>query len=157
LKRGIISSDYTDYRLGNLSPMYEPIIFAMRPYKKTVTDCILENGLGGFRGMSGSIPSNIFSCTVNRCNQYHVAEKPVKLIEQFIQLLSVRENHVILDFTMGSGTTGVACQNLNRHFIGIEKDARYFDIACNRLGVANSYKNSGESENKSIKGVNNQA
>ena len=39
----------------------------------------------------------------------------------------------VLDFTMGSGTTGVACKRLNRDFIGIEKDADYFDIACKRI------------------------
>ena len=43
------------------------------------------------------------------------------------------ENELVLDFTMGSGTTGVACVNLNRDFIGIELDDKYFDIAKNRI------------------------
>jgi site-specific DNA-methyltransferase (adenine-specific) len=43
------------------------------------------------------------------------------------------ENETVLDFTMGSGTTGVACVNLNRNFIGIEQDANYFDIATDRI------------------------
>jgi site-specific DNA-methyltransferase (adenine-specific) len=43
------------------------------------------------------------------------------------------EGETVLDFTMGSGTTGVACANLNRNFIGIEKDENYFKIACSRL------------------------
>jgi site-specific DNA-methyltransferase (adenine-specific) len=43
------------------------------------------------------------------------------------------ENDTVLDFTMGSGSTGVACKNLNRNFIGIEKDKQYFDIAKNRI------------------------
>ena len=45
------------------------------------------------------------------------------------------ENETVLDFTFGSGTTGVACMNTNRKFIGIEKDAGYFEIAKQRLGV----------------------
>ena len=43
------------------------------------------------------------------------------------------ENETVLDFTMGSGTTGVACKNLNRNFIGIELDERYFNIAKERI------------------------
>lgn len=45
------------------------------------------------------------------------------------------EGETVLDFTMGSGTTGVACKNLNRNFIGIELDRTYFDIAQKRIGV----------------------
>ena len=43
------------------------------------------------------------------------------------------ENEIILDFTMGSGSTGVACMNTNRKFIGIELEENYFDIAVNRI------------------------
>ena len=45
-------------------------------------------------------------------------------------------NHVVLDPFMGSGTTGVACMNLGRKFIGIERERRYFDIACERIARA---------------------
>ena len=43
------------------------------------------------------------------------------------------ENETVLDFTMGSGTTGVACTNTNRKFIGIERDDKYFDISVKRI------------------------
>lgn len=46
---------------------------------------------------------------------------------------SSKENDTVLDFTMGSGSTGVACKNLNRNFIGIEKDEKYFEIAKKRI------------------------
>ena len=49
------------------------------------------------------------------------------------------ENETVLDFTMGSGSTGVACYNANRNFIGIEKDENYFNIAQNRI-EENKYK-----------------
>jgi len=71
----------------------------------------------------------------------HPTQKPVTLMEYLIKTYT-KEGETVLDFTMGSGTTGVACQNLNRRFIGIEKDENYFNIACERL------------ENNCTKGVN---
>ena len=130
-----IDKKYLNYRLGNLAPMYEPIIFAMKPYKKTLTDCVIENDIGGFNDINGKIPSNIIECDVNKVNLYHETEKPIELIEYLIKLFSINENHVILDFTMGSGTTGVACKNLNRSFIGIELNKKYFEIAKTRIEV----------------------
>ena len=65
----------------------------------------------------------------------HVTPKPVDLIENIISHSS-NENDVVLDCFMGSGTTGVACKNLNRNFVGIEKDETYFNIAKERIGNA---------------------
>jgi DNA modification methylase len=62
----------------------------------------------------------------------HPTMKPLKLMEYLIETSS-KPNDTILDFTMGSGSTGVACKNLNRKFIGIEKDANYFEIAKRRI------------------------
>ena len=62
----------------------------------------------------------------------HPTQKSLKLMEELIKIHS-NENQVILDCFMGSGTTGVACKNLNRKFIGIEKDVNYFDIAKGRI------------------------
>ncbi len=62
----------------------------------------------------------------------HPTQKPVVLMEYLIKTYT-NEGETVLDFTMGSGTTGVACKNLNRNFIGIELDEDYFDIAVNRI------------------------
>ena len=62
----------------------------------------------------------------------HPTQKPVALMEYLIKTYT-NEGDTVLDFTMGSGTTGVACRNLNRKFIGIEKDAKYFKIAVKRM------------------------
>jgi site-specific DNA-methyltransferase (adenine-specific) len=62
----------------------------------------------------------------------HPTQKPVELLEYLIKTYS-NENETVLDFTMGSGSTGVACLNTNRKFIGIEKDEKYFNIAKERL------------------------
>lgn len=68
-------------------------------------------------------------------NTVHPTQKPVALMEYLIKTYT-NENDVVLDFTMGSGTTGVACINLNRRFIGIEKDASYFNLAKTRITKA---------------------
>lgn len=62
----------------------------------------------------------------------HPSQKPVQLLRELIEL-STKENDVVLDPFMGSGSTGVACLNTNRNFIGIELDKRYFDIAKQRI------------------------
>jgi site-specific DNA-methyltransferase (adenine-specific) len=63
----------------------------------------------------------------------HPTQKPVSLLEYLVKTYT-NENETVLDFTMGSGTTGVACKNLNRNFIGIELDKNYFNIAKERIG-----------------------
>ena len=62
----------------------------------------------------------------------HPTQKPVALLEYLIKTYTL-ENETVLDFTMGSGSTGLACKNLNRKFIGIEKDKKYFEIAKYRI------------------------
>lgn len=64
--------------------------------------------------------------------KYHITEKPLNFIEKLL-LNSSKENDIVLDPFMGSATTGIACINTNRKFIGIEKDDRYFKIATNRV------------------------
>ena len=68
---------------------------------------------------------------------YHPTQKPINLLEWLIKTYT-NEGDLVLDFTMGSGSTGVACMNLNRKFIGIEIDEKYFDIANERMRVASA-------------------
>lgn len=65
-------------------------------------------------------------------SKLHPTEKPTSLIEGLIKLLS-KEGETVIDPFMGSGSTGVACINTNRKFIGIEKDAKYFEVATTRI------------------------
>lgn len=67
-----------------------------------------------------------------RKGRLHPTQKPVALLEYLIKTYT-NKNETVLDFTMGSGTTGVACKNLNRNFIGIELDENYFNIAKERI------------------------
>ena len=62
----------------------------------------------------------------------HPTQKPVALLEYLVRTYT-NEGDTVLDFTMGSGTTGVACKKLNRNFVGIEKDPAYFEIAKRRI------------------------
>lgn len=76
-------------------------------------------------------PTNVL--TFNKVNKtIHPTQKPVDLLEYLIKTYT-NENMTVLDNTMGSGSTGVACKNLNRNFIGIEKDPDYFKLAKERL------------------------
>lgn len=68
----------------------------------------------------------------NEIHKVHPTQKPVKLLEYLIETYT-KENDVVLDNCMGSGSTGVACNHLNRAFIGIEKDESFFEIAENRI------------------------
>jgi site-specific DNA-methyltransferase (adenine-specific) len=62
----------------------------------------------------------------------HPTQKPVALLEDLVKTYT-NEGETVLDFTMGSGTTGVAAKNLTRNFIGIEMDDKYFEIAKERI------------------------
>jgi DNA modification methylase len=62
----------------------------------------------------------------------HPTQKPVSLLEYFIKTYT-NEGYLVLDNCMGSGSTGVACKNLNRNFIGMEKEKKYFDISVERI------------------------
>lgn len=81
-------------------------------------------------------PSDIleFNVVPNRKGKLHPTQKPVELLEYLVKTYS-NKNDIILDPTMGSGSTGVAALSMNRRFIGIEKDEKYFLIAKNRLQI----------------------
>ena len=64
--------------------------------------------------------------------KYHPTQKPIELLEYLIKTYT-NEGEIVLDFTMGSGSTGVACKNLNKKFIGIELNEEYYNISINRI------------------------
>ena len=83
-------------------------------------------------------PSTVMKFSNKNNGAVHPTQKPVDLLEYLIKTYT-NENELVLDFTMGSGSTGVACMNTNRKFIGIELDEDYFNIAKDR--IENSIKN----------------
>ena len=79
----------------------------------------------------------------------HPTQKPVALMEYLIKTYT-NEGETVLDFTMGSGTTGVACVNTGRNFIGIELDDKYFDIAKGRIAEAEGSRGLPEASKKTL-------
>ena len=76
-----------------------------------------------------------FKACHNMTGKIHPTQKPVALMEYLIKTYTI-EGETVLDFTMGSGSTAIACLNTNRNFIGIEKDDKYFEIAEKRIKEA---------------------
>ena len=77
-------------------------------------------------------PHQLLKVSRDNGKSVHPTQKPVALMEYLIKTYT-NENETVLDFTMGSGSTGVACKNTNRNFIGIEMDDKYFNIAKDRI------------------------
>jgi site-specific DNA-methyltransferase (adenine-specific) len=88
----------------------------------------------GYENKSERYPISILKYNNPNTAGMHPTQKPVALLEYLVKTYT-NENETVLDFTMGSGTTGVACKNLNRNFIGIELDDKYFEIAKSRIGT----------------------
>lgn len=91
----------------------------------------------GFDKKGGTVssqryPNSIIEFNTDKRNNEHPTQKPVELLEYLIKTYT-NEGMTVFDATMGSGSTGVACKNTNRNFIGIEKDDKYFEIAEKRI------------------------
>ena len=90
-------------------------------------------------GETDRFPRSVITFSSDKQTCYlHPTQKPVALLEYLIKTYS-NENDTILDNCMGSGSTGVACVNTNRNFIGIELDTNYFNIAKERINNARTY------------------
>jgi site-specific DNA-methyltransferase (adenine-specific) len=109
--------------------------------KKVKQNCVKENDNGCYgtsrpykTEYTPRLPLSVleFDGINNAKKRYHTTEKPVDLLEWIIRYYS-NEGDTILDPTMGSGSTGVACLNLKRKFIGIEMDKDIFDVAVGRI------------------------
>lgn len=123
---------------------YNPQMLPGTPYKATQRarkPCSIIRqplpGLAGPRFNKGErFPLTIIRFNKNAANKTkHATEKPLDLIEWLVKTYS-DEGGTVLDFCMGSGTTGVACKRLGRDFIGIEKDKGIFDAAAERINGA---------------------
>lgn len=123
-------------------PKYFPQKEEGRPYvKKAITDG--DGGCYGKFSRTGTTnvnegnryPRSVIKFSNPNNNSLHKTQKPVELLEWLIKTYT-SEGEIVLDNCMGSGSTGVACLNTNRDFIGIELDEGYFEIAQNRIKEA---------------------
>ena len=128
---------------GSKTPMvYIPQHTKGKPFDKGINHKQLKTLSGGNtkpfknKNINGDRkPRSVFymSCDSDKKQRgLHPTQKPVALMEYLIKTYT-NENEMVLDFTMGSGTTGLACKNLNRNFVGIESDDKYFNIAKDRI------------------------
>jgi len=147
-RRGDVQAaeDWEGWRVGNLRPLFEPILWFTKPYKigTTIADNALSHGVGAYNQEAFirycQSPDNVIDLGFKSKERgHHPTQKPVALMKALIEL-TTKEGQTILDPFMGSGTTGVACRNTGRKFIGIERDPGYFAIAEQRINGANDNK-----------------
>lgn len=133
------------WKVGNLRPLFEPILWFMKPYPQgsTLTDNILQYNVGAYNEValrrnqylnSGlEISANILKTEAfDEDRGLHDAQKPIKILQTLIELTTLEEQ-VVLDPFMGSGSTPIAAIRSNRKYIGFERDEKYFNIASNRI------------------------
>ena len=124
---------------GKSAAYYEPQMQIGTPYKRKYTPNKVNNLGFGIEGVQTDNKGTRHPTTIldfpqkwRRQDQLHPTQKPVELME-FLVKSYCPKNGIVLDFTMGSGSTGVACMNTERDFIGIEIDENYFNIAKTRI------------------------
>lgn len=140
-RRGLTEAaeKWDGWRLGNLAPIWEPVVWFIKPYKigGTITDNILENEVGAMNIdaclLNGVSPTNLLEFGFQKEEErIHEAQKPLDLIEYLIKLTTL-EGQTVLDPFMGSGTTALAAKRLGRHFIGFEANAHFWEASLTRL------------------------
>jgi site-specific DNA-methyltransferase (adenine-specific) len=142
-RRGDTRSEETwqGWRVGNLRPLYEPILWFTKPYTigTTIADNLLEHGVGAFNEAAlikyTGRPDNVLEIGFNPGEGgLHPTQKPVRLMEALINL-TTQPGQFVLDPFAGSGSTLIAARNLHRKFAGIELDAKHVATCRMRLST----------------------
>lgn len=135
----LASKDWNGWRVGNLQPTFEPIMWFTKPYKigTTIADNALTHGVGAFNQNAYlryiEKPENVISAHFEKGETgFHPTQKPIRLMQALIEL-TTKPNQLVLDPFSGSGSTLVAAKNLNRLYIGIEVNPEYVKITERRL------------------------
>lgn len=135
----VSSEEWGGWRVGNLRPSFEPILWFTKPYQigTTIADNALSYGVGPFNEEEFlryvRRPDNMLDCAFSPGEAgLHPTQKPVKLMQALIAL-TTRPDQLVLDPFAGSGSTAVAARNLGRHFIAYEINAEYAAICRKRL------------------------
>ena len=130
----------SEWRVGNLRPVFEPILWFTKPYKQggTIADNMLKHGVGAYnlekwQTFSEKGDNYIEIPNLSSDRGLHPTQKPLVLMKALIEL-TTQENQIVLDPFSGSGTTLVAAKELNRHYLGFEIDKDYYNTSLNRLG-----------------------
>jgi site-specific DNA-methyltransferase (adenine-specific) len=133
------SEEWEGWRVGNLRPIYEPVLWFVKPYPigTTIADNVLTHGVGAFNEKAfvacEKSPDNVLRSGFTRNETgHHVTQKPVELLRALIEL-TTREDQIVLDPFCGSGSTLVAARNVRRHYMGFELNADYVKTSRRRL------------------------
>ncbi len=133
------SARWKGWRVGNLRPTYEPILWFIKPYKvgTTIADNVLRHGVGAYCQDAflayTKKPENVLQATLSAAEAgSHPTQKPLHLLKALIALTTC-ENQLVLDPFAGSGSTLVAAQSLNRRYLGFEAQQKYVTICKQRL------------------------
>ncbi|MBI4184236.1 MAG: site-specific DNA-methyltransferase, partial [Proteobacteria bacterium] len=120
------AAEWEGWRVGNLRPTFEPILWFTKPYKigTTIADNVLSYGVGAHNEPAFAKyverPDNVISCGLSdNEGGLHPTQKPIRLMQALIEL-TTKPEHIVLDPFAGSGSTLVAAKLLKRQFIGIE-------------------------------------
>lgn len=133
------AKQWDGWRVGNLRPTFEPILWFVKPYTigTTIADNVLTHGVGAFNEEAfvryERVPDNILRSGFGKGEGgRHVAQKPVKLLRALIELTTL-PGQLVLDPFCGSGSTLVAAKSSNRSFLGFEVDPDAVEVAKQRL------------------------
>jgi len=133
------SREWEGWRVGNLRPVFEPILWFTKPYEigGTIADNVLEHELGAFHEKAfvkyNKTPDNVIRIgSESKEGGLHPTQKPLRLMQALVEL-TTRPDQVVLDPFCGSGTTLIAAKSLERRFIGVEISAEYCEVAKKRL------------------------
>ncbi len=133
------SQDWDGWRVGNLRPSFEPILWFTKPYKigTTIADNALEHGVGAYNEAAFMKyfprPDNILDCGLgSKEGGLHPTQKPLKLMQALIEL-TTQKNQLVLDPYAGSGSTLLAAKLLGRRYVGFEINPEYVRICRERL------------------------
>jgi site-specific DNA-methyltransferase (adenine-specific) len=133
------SRDWEGWRVGNLRPTFEPILWFTKPYKigTTIADNALNHGIGPYNETALlryiKRPDNVLDCGFARGEGgLHPTQKPVRLMQALIEM-TTRPKQVVLDPFAGSGSTLLAARHLDRHDIGFEISPEFCKMAADRL------------------------
>ena len=138
---------WTGWRVANLRPLFEPILWFQKPYKTggAIADNRLDNEVGAWNEAAlqkynqqvegKAVFSNIIKVKATSADRgKHIAQKPLKQMELLVELVTT-EGQTVLDPFMGSGTTCLAAKSLNRRYIGIDIDPQNILVANERLAA----------------------
>ena len=135
----VSSKEWKGWRVGNLRPSFEPILWFTKPYKigTTIADNALSFGVGPYNEEAFlryvKTPDNILNCGLAQGESgLHPTQKPVRLMQALIEL-ATKPDQIVLDPFAGSGSTLVAARSLQRNFIGYEIEPKYAQVCRTRL------------------------